>query len=141
MKRNQIASEIYHTLSCSNVQMVSKIIDDNVKGMFLILRFINDSNSELIAEDIKNSLSISSARVSMALNVLMKKKYIKKEKSKEDKRKTIIKITESGKSALNIKEKSIIDCIEDRLSYLSVDESTELLSLIIKMVNGGKKNA
>lgn len=141
MKRNQIASEIYHTLSCSNVQMVSKIIDDNVKGMFLILRFINDSNSELIAEDIKNSLSISSARVSMALNVLMKKKYIKKEKSKEDKRKTIIKITESGKSALDIKEKSIIDCIENRLGYLSVDESTELLSLIIKMVNGGKKNA
>lgn len=141
MKRNQIASEIYHALSCSNVQMVSKKIDDNVKGMYLILRFINDSDHELIAEDIKNSLSISSARVSMALTVLMKKKYIKKEKSKDDKRKTIIKITESGKNELEIKEREIINCIESRLECLSLEESAELLNLIIKMVNGGKINA
>ena len=140
MEKSRIASKIYSTLSCSNIQMICKRIDDSIKGMYLILRFINDSKDELIAEDIKNSLSISSARVSMVLALLMKKKYIKKEKSKIDKRKTIIMITESGKNALEIKERNIIECIENRLECLTLEESNKLLDLIVKMINGGKDN-
>ncbi len=140
MERSQIASKIYCALSCSNIQTICKRIDDSIKGMYLILRFINDSRDELIAEDIKNSLSISSARVSMVLTLLLKKKYIKKEKSKIDKRKTIIMITESGKNALEIKERNIINCIESRLECLTLEESNKLLNLIVKMINGGKDN-
>ena len=65
-----IAKKIYELSSHINKEPCH--MNNQVKGLFLILRYIDDSDGEVIAEDIREHLQISSARVSIALNTLFK---------------------------------------------------------------------
>ena len=112
-------------------------MNNQVKGLFLILRYIDDSDGEVIAEDIREHLQISSARVSIALNTLFLKKFITRKRSSLDKRKTIIKITEEGKKALYKEKERVISNIDKLISSLSDEEQEEFLYLISKIVKGG----
>lgn len=135
MEKEEIAKKIYELSSHINKEPCH--MNNQVKGLFLILRYIDDSEGEVIAEDIREHLQISSARVSIALNTLFLKKFITRKRSSLDKRKTIIKITEEGKKALYKEKERVISNIDKLISSLSDEEQEEFLYLISKIVKGG----
>ena len=135
MEKEEIAKKIYELSSHINKEPCH--MNNQVKGLFLILRYIDDSDGKVIAEDIREYLHVSSARISIALSTLSLKKYITRKRSSLDKRKTIIKITEEGKKALYKENERVISNIEKLISSLSDDEQKEFLYLITKIIKGG----
>ena len=135
MEKEEVAKKIYDLSSYINREPCH--LNNQVRGLYLILKFIDDSEGEVIAEDIREHLHVTSARISMALNTLFLKKYITRKRSSLDKRKTIIKITEEGKKALYKEKNRVVSNIEKMIQSLSNEEAEKFLELITKIVKGG----
>lgn len=133
MEKKKIAQEFFKKLSSKNIGRMFSFLEDN-RGMYTILKFINEEEQDILAGDISKSLNLSTARVAVALASLEKKHFIEKIKSNEDARKTIVKITSIGKNALEERQNKIIKNITDLLERLSNRDSKILLEIISKLV-------
>jgi len=133
VEKKKIAQEFFKKLSSKNIGRMFSFLEDN-RGMYTILKFINEQDKDILAGDISKSLNISTARVAVALASLEKKHFIEKIKSNEDARKTIVKITSIGKNALEERQNKIIKNITDLLERLSNRDSKILLEIISKLV-------
>lgn len=132
MEKNKIAQEFFKKLSTKNVGNIFSFLEDN-RGMYTILKFINEEEKNVLAGDISKSLKISTARVAVALSTLKKKGYVEKIKSHEDARKTIVTITQAGKRALEERQIKIIKNITNLLEKLSNRDSKILLEILSKL--------
>ena len=133
MEKKKIAQEFFKRLSTKNVGRIFSFLEDN-RGMYTILKFIHEADKDVLAGDISKSLNISTARVAVALTSLKKRNFIEKIKSNDDARKTIVKITDIGKTALEERQNKIIKNITDLLNKLSNRDSKILLEIITKLV-------
>ena len=118
-------------------------IEESVKGMFPVLGILYD-NEDVTPKDIENKLGVSSARIARVLNQLEEKKLVERTKSLNDKRKTIVVLTEEGKE-ITLKHRCDMNNFFDlMLKDLTDEEKEEFIFLMEKMVNnikGGKNNA
>ncbi|MCD7729367.1 MAG: winged helix DNA-binding protein [Clostridia bacterium] len=94
MDRQELIERYYQSLGNVKLKRVSDVLNDNLRGTYVILRVIKNSDRQVVAGDISKRLGISTARVAVALNMLDQKGYIKKEHSNNDARKTNVTITE-----------------------------------------------
>ena len=133
MEKKKIAQEFFKRLSTKNVGRIFSFLEDN-RGMYTILKFIHEADKDVLAGDISKSLNISTARVAVALTSLKKRNFIEKIKSDDDARKTIVKITDIGKTALEERQNKIIKNITNLLNKLSNRDSKILLEIITKLV-------
>lgn len=101
--------------------------------MYIVLKVIAETNKELIASDIAKILDVSIARVTVALKTLEERKLIVKEKSKIDKRKTIVFLTDLGYQTLENKYQKLIELVEKSLEKLTIEECEQLLNIYKKL--------
>ena len=113
-------------------------IEEGIKGMLPVLKILYDSKNEITPKDIEDKLNITSARTARVLNQLQEKGYINRKKSKMDKRKTIVVLTEEGKSTA-LKHRSMFISYTDVMLKDITDEEKEcFLNILNKMVNNLK---
>ncbi len=118
-------------------------IEESVKGMFPVLNILFH-NEEVTPKDLELKLCVSSARIARVLNQLEEKGLVIRTQSENDKRKTIVILTEKGKN-IAINHKNEFEYFTDLiLTDISDEEKEEFIRLVRKMannINGGKNNA
>lgn len=108
-------------------------LNDNSKGLFIILRLLDQSTNEILAGDISNQLDFTTPRVAAALKNLEKKGYIRRCDSAQDARKTVVMITEEGRAALKERECELIKFVERLIDAVGEEDLNEFLRIAIKM--------
>lgn len=132
IERIEMADEILKSAGKKNCKRITTFFNEWTKGLYVILRMINISEKEIVAGDIANTLGISTARVAVALATLERKKWIKKHKSVLDARKTVVELTDLGKSILKEREEELKEIIVLYLNKLTDEEVMQLLNIIKK---------
>jgi DNA-binding MarR family transcriptional regulator len=132
IERIEIADEILKSAGKKNCKRITTFFNEWTKGLYVILRMINISEKEIVAGDIANTLGVSTARVAVALATLERKKWIKKHKSVLDARKTVVELTDLGKSILKEREEELKEIIILYLNKLTDEEVMQLLNIIKK---------
>lgn len=131
-ERTEIAWEILNSVGKKNCKHLTSFLDDWTKGLYVILRIIDKSETEVVAGDISNALNVSTARIAVALATLEAKKWVKKHKSALDARKTVVELTPLGCEVLRIQEEKLIVIIKSYLDKLNDEEVMQLLNIIKK---------
>ena len=99
---------------------IFKFIEDSQCGMRKLLFLLYLSNKPLCLADIASELQISMARVTVLLQKLEKKDLVVKEMDAVDKRKFIIKLTESGIKEVEEHKNEIykfVNYLVDKIGY------------------------
>ncbi|MCD8372917.1 MAG: MarR family transcriptional regulator [Clostridia bacterium] len=133
MDKQELIIKYYEVSGNIKLRRLSDILNDNLRGTYVILRAIKNSEGEVVAGDIAKKLGISTARVAVALNMLDQKGYIKKARCESDARKTDVSITEKGLEILEEWQKKICDEIGVMLDKLTEEEAEQLLDIMIKL--------
>lgn len=99
-------------------------------GALLYLTFVKDG---ITSSELAENLSVSLPRTIAILNTLESKKLIKKVIDSEDKRKTIVNITDVGKKLVLSKKEEGIDKIAKVIEKLDEEDINEYIRLAKKI--------
>lgn len=103
-----IAEEIFQMLRKNFTSSLSEVLNEFNKGEIGVLSYLAFDNNQASAGMLSDSLQVSSARIASILNSLESKKYIKRKVDDNDRRKTIVVITEKGiDTVVKVKEEII----------------------------------
>ncbi|MDE7107415.1 MAG: MarR family transcriptional regulator [Clostridiales bacterium] len=114
MNNETKAREFLAELFESRPKSFSKCLDDRSKGLHVIMHMLDKVGGAVVAGDIAEELNMSTPRVAAALKALEGKGYIVRSPSEDDRRKTVVTITEAGSAAAKRDE----DALEELVSYL-----------------------
>lgn len=135
MDYQTLQEEIKHLFQTDNWRELMGLIDDGSRGMFLILRILNDSEGEVVAGDLAKCACVSTARIATALNTLEKKGYVTREKSAEDARKVVIHMTNEGREVLRERLEVINSVVIPMFEKLTEDEIETMMALLKKFLS------
>lgn len=99
-------------------------------GVLLYLTFEQDG---IIASELSEILQVTSPRMVSILHSLEKKKLITKVSDSEDRRRTIIYVTDIGKKLVLDKKKEATDKVMKILEHLKEEEIDEYLRIVKKI--------
>ncbi|MFW9793601.1 MAG: MarR family winged helix-turn-helix transcriptional regulator [Candidatus Thorarchaeota archaeon] len=100
---------------------------------FMILDHLTETEKTTMSEIVK-SFSLPASTATGIVDRLVKKKYVKRQHSSEDRRKVELQITESGERAHNNFRMTALKTMDESLSHLSMDEIQEITNLVRKLI-------
>jgi DNA-binding MarR family transcriptional regulator len=101
---------------------------------FMILDYLTDSDQASMS-DIVKVFSLPASTSTGIVDRLVKRKYVKREHSSDDRRKVEVQITETGLRAHDNFKMTALKTLDESLSHLSVDEIQEITSLVEKLID------
>ncbi len=104
-------------------------MDEEQKGIGLIMRMLCNADGEVLAGDIGRALDMSTPRVAAALRVLESKGFVKRASAAGDARKVVVTITDEGRAEHNMREKALFDMLEYIISEVGESEWDEFVRL------------
>ena len=110
------------------------LLDDGYKGMFVILRILQASETNVVAGELARIMNVSTARIARALNTLEGKNYIRRERDETDARKVVIRLTETGKQALEERKREVKAIFDPMFANLTEKETSTLFFILRKML-------
>jgi len=116
-------------------QLKEKDLNDLVPSYGNILTVLYDNDGKLNMKEIGQLIGKDKSTVTPLVNKLLRLGYIKKEKCKEDRRITYVKITEKGKEIENKFNDISKEVYSTAYKGFSVEEKEELLKLLKKLNN------
>ena len=99
-------------------------------GALLYLTFVKDG---ITSSELAEILNVSLPRVASLLNSLESKKLVKKLNDKEDKRKTIVNITEVGRNLVLAKKEESINKLTRVIEKLDEEDINQYIKLAQKI--------
>ena len=99
-------------------------------GALLYLTFVKDG---ITSSELAEILNVSLPRVASLLNSLESKKLVKKLTDKEDKRKTIVNITEVGRNLVLTKKEESIEKLTRVIEKLDEEDINQYIKLAQKI--------
>lgn len=133
------AMQIYELFMKINLKELINIILSGFSGVFLLLKILRNKRKAMAAGELSSKMKVSSARMAAMLNNLSQKGYIKKEKTEDDGRKTIVTITKDGQNALAKREGKVVGLIDKLLKKLSSKDIKNLLEICKKLARQQKQ--
>ena len=133
------AMQIYELFMKINLKELINIILSGFSGAFLLLKILRSKRKAMAAGELSSKMKVSSARMAAMLNNLSQKGYIKKEKTEDDGRKTIVTITKDGQNALAKREGKVVGLIDKLLKKLSSKDIKNLLDICKKLARPQKQ--
>lgn len=133
------AMQIYELFMKINLKELINIILSGFSGVFLLLKILRNKRKAMAAGELSSKMKVSSARMAAMLNNLSQKGYIKKEKTEDDGRKTIVTITKDGQNALAKREGKVVGLIDKLLKKLSSKDIKNLLDICKKLARPQKQ--
>ncbi len=133
------AMQIYELFMKINLKELINIILSGFSGVFLLLKILRNKRKAMAAGELSSKMKVSSARMAAMLNNLSQKGYIKKEKTEDDGRKTIVTITKDGQNALAKREGKVVGLIDKLLKKLSSKDIKNLLDICKKLAKPQKQ--
>lgn len=136
MNINEKAEELFYTM-IQIKNKLSEITKEMTRGEIGTLIYLIYKRDGATMVEISNELGYSMPRGVSIVKSLERKKYIKKVLDKEDKRKTLLFITNQGKRFFIEKRKEAIkkiSCIIEKLDEKDIDEYIRLSNKINNIV-------
>lgn len=99
-------------------------------GTLLYLTFVQDNIS---ASKLAESLEVSLPRITSVLNSLESKKLIERKSDSEDKRKTVVSITDVGKKLVLSKKEEAVEKISKIIERLDEEDINQYIALARKI--------
>lgn len=133
MEARKAAEEFFWMIvKCkNNLTEIPQNCSQGEKGVLVFLSFFDKISPSEISE--KTNLSLP--RIASILNSLESKKLVIKKADCEDKRKSIVEITEAGRKFVDEKRKEAIGDITKVFENLNKEERKEYLRLTQKVLN------
>lgn len=107
-------------------------VDDYEVGMRFVLIYLSE-NENVYANNIANVMGVSRARITVLLNKLENKGYIKKEVSATDKRIEVVSLTDSGFAYINQIKENVISLVIKVVDEIGIDEIHRFLDTAAKI--------
>lgn len=133
MSGNEAAKKLYQVCTKADIRPFLRFFEDGFQGTCLILKILRNAG-QLTAGEIAKRLDVSTARVAVALNSLEKKGCVERLKSPTDGRMVVVRLTASGRAALESREEQLLAIIGRILGKLTEEELLSLLHIIEKLV-------
>ena len=133
MSGNEAAKKLYQVCTKADIRPFLRFFEDGFQGTCLILKILRNAG-QLTAGEIAKRLDVSTARVAVALNSLEKKGCVERLKSATDGRMVVVRLTASGRAALESREEQLLAIIGRILGKLTEEELLSLLHIIEKLV-------
>lgn len=127
------AEEFFDMMSFCRKNL-EEIPKECLQGETGVLAYLNFMQDKISPSKLSENINVSLPRIATVLNSLESKNLIKKRTDVNDKRKTIVEITEKGKSAILLKKEKAINSIAKVLENLSEDEIDDYIRLTKKIV-------
>ena len=128
MNYNEKAEEILETVT-KRKKYIDKVPSNISQGESGVLLYLLNSNNNVSQSDLSEKLDVSIARIVAIINTLQKKELIEKKIDANDKRKTIISITEAGKEIITQRKKQAIQFIENVIKELDEKEIEQYIAI------------
>ena len=128
MNYNEKAEEIFETVT-KRKKYIDKVPSNISQGESGVLLYLLNSNNNVSQSDLSEKLDVSIARIVAIINTLQKKELIEKKIDANDKRKTIISITEAGKEIITQRKKQAIQFIENVIKELDEKEIEQCIAI------------
>ena len=133
MSGSEAAKKLYQVCTKADIRPFLRFFEDGFQGTCLILKILRNAG-QLTAGEIAKRLDVSTARVAAALNSLEKKGCVERLKSATDGRMVVVRLTASGRAALESREEQLLAMIGRILGKLTEEELLSLLHIIEKLV-------
>ena len=131
MEYEQLAAEI---LDCVQRAEPLKAFDVGMCGETFILRYVDEHQSASVTpSQISGAMNVSSARIAAALNTLEKKGLVVRTFDKNDRRKTLVSLTEEGRAAAQKQKLSVLQKISYTLRLLGERDAEDFMRITRKL--------
>ena len=134
MNTSEMAEELFYLLGKFQRGPVQRI-QDVTRGEIAMLGSLIIEGRDTTPTELSERFRLSTARVANTLNSLEKKGYIQRLHDTKDRRKVIVRITDTGREVAERKHGEAIQHMTDLLSDLGPEDAYDLLR-IIRKVNG-----
>ena len=94
-----------------------------------IIEAINNSPVPIMT-NVATKLLITTGTLTTAINSLVRKGYVVREQSEEDRRKVFLRLTEKGKLVIKIHDEFHDDMIDNTIKDLKIEEDSELIKAL-----------
>ena len=111
----------------------SKKLNNSVRGENMALALISKNKGSIYPKDIEQKMGISSARVSKIIKGLEEKNLVIRKPDKEDKRKTLVILTDRGKKFENLRKEKINFILTSMLELLGEEDGPDFVRIIEKI--------
>lgn len=138
MKYEKMISEFFEKFMSSSKCSFDKFFGGFNKGELGALGFLSN-NKEVNSKDLSEFLEVSTARVASILNSLEHKKLIVRENDADDKRKTLVNITDDGEKLTQEMKVEISKRIKHVVEEIGVEKFEEYLDLTMQISDILKK--
>lgn len=138
MDKRKMAEEIFEAIILSERKPIIRHVEEITQGEMATLGFLRFKRNEISSGELAEAIEVSTARIATILKNLEKKTFIKRTIAKNDKRVTIVEITENGSIYIEEKrEKAIANLIsvieelgeKDALEYYRIQKKISQIVL------------
>lgn len=116
-----------------------KIIEAT-RGEAYIFQYIAKHDGDVIPGQISSEMNISSARIAAILNSLENKGLITRHIDRDDRRRTIIRLTPSGEAESKKYMRALLESVAKMLERLGEDDSREYIRIISRLVTMDRRH-
>ena len=107
-------------------------------GETFVLQYIATHTNATVPSDIKNAMSISSARIATVLNSLEDKGLITRQIDSQDRRRTILRLTEEGEKKADASSQELLGLAKRRMEYLGEEDAKNCIRIMNKFIEACK---
>ncbi len=134
MDYEAMAVELLKIQAKANRLRASQQMDGYTQGEIFVLGYLYESGKKVWPKDISRAMAVSSARVSVLLNHMEQKGWIRRLSDDRDNRKTIVSLTELGEDEFMIRQKEVLGSVSAMLRELGEEDAETYLRIRRKMV-------
>ena len=114
---------------------VGTILSDFNRGEIGVLGYLMFNGAKVSSVELSDALKVSTARMSSILNSLEAKRFVKRTNDENDKRKTLVLITNKGKETFINAENELKEHIKYLIRSIGIDDFNEYLRITKKIKN------
>lgn len=132
MNYNKKAEEIFETLT-KRKKYIGELSSNISQGESGVLLYLLNAKSNVSQSELSENLGVTMPRIVAVINTLQNKELIEKKLDPNDKRKSIISITNKGKDNIIKKKKDAIKFIENVIKELDEQEIEQYIAISKKI--------
>ena len=129
----EVASYILDNFKNGTISSFNDVIYDFNRGELGTLNYLSTCGMLPTAGDLSKELKVSTARIARILNTLEEKKCIRRIADNKDKRKILVKITDTGLCQISKLQTDLVQKIGYVISELGEEETLEYLRISKKI--------
>ena len=121
------------------IARLSSLLVKNYRGGYRVLNLLSKSEEPMTPSQLAALCEVSTARMTVILNSLQLKGYLKKHRKRSDRRSLVVSLSSNGREVLTENQATLRSCIENFIAELSEKELQTALGICRKITREGKK--